>query len=169
MNNKKVNLKKIKTEFKKGYEVASCAMPSITFLGSARLDKKDKNVKASTKLAKKLVKYGYSVITGGGEGIMRGANKGAYKIDKNRSYGFNISLPHEQHINKYVYKSFTFTHFYSRKYMLFNFSEAVIVLAGGYGTLDELFELLVLIQTKKLDRIKIYLYGKSFGSRCLNF
>ncbi len=162
MNGKKADLKHIIKEFEEGYQIGKNLSSCVTFIGSARLKKDNKYYKAAKDLSFKLAKKGFDIVTGGGGGIMEAANKGAFKAGGVESVGFTIHLPMEQKSNKYITKEYKFDHFYSRKYMLFNFCDAIVVFPGGFGTLDEFFEVLMLLQTNKLDYIKIYMYGKDF-------
>lgn len=162
MNGKKADLSSIIKEFEEGYKIGKDLSPAVTIIGSARLKKDNKYYKAAQKLSFKLANNGFNIVTGGGGGIMEAGNKGAYKANKTKSVGFTIFLPKEQQTNKYVTTEYAFDHFYSRKYMLFNFSDAIVVFPGGFGTLDEFFEVLMLLQTQKLGFIKIYMYGKDF-------
>jgi uncharacterized protein (TIGR00730 family) len=166
IHSKRANLDSLIAEFEQGYKIASELYPAVTFLGSARLDDKSPYYKSAFELSDKLAKKGFNIITGGGNGIMEAANKAAYMHHNIKSVGFNIKLPNEQKLNPYTNVTFQFSHFYSRKYMLFNFSQAMIVFPGGFGTLDELFEVLTLIQTKKISKIKLFLYGQDFW-RCM--
>jgi len=161
-NKKKVKIENVIIEFEKGYEVAKNLTPAVTILGSARFKPKNKYYKKARELGFKLGNSGYNVITGGGGGIMEAANRGAFECGKTKSVGFKIILPHEKHLNPYTHLHFDFKYFYSRKYMLFNFADAIVVFPGGFGTLDELLEILMLLQTEKLNFIKIFLYCTKF-------
>lgn len=162
MNGKKADLASLIQEFEEGYDIGKDLSPSVTIIGSARLKEKNKYYKAANKLSYLLANEGFNIITGGGGGIMEAGNRGAFEANKTKSVGFSICLPKEQETNPYVTTEYKFDHFYSRKYMLFNFCDAIVVFPGGFGTLDEFFEVLMLLQTKKLDFIKIYMYGKDF-------
>jgi len=161
-NDKKVKIDKVIIEFEKGYEIAKNISPAVTVLGSARFRSKNKYYKKARELGFKLGNIGYNVVTGGGGGIMEAANRGAYECGKTKSVGFKIILPHEKILNQYTNLHFNFKYFYSRKYMLFNFADAIVVYPGGFGTLDELLEILMLLQTEKLNYIKIFLFGVKF-------
>ena len=161
-NDKKVKIDKVILEFEKGYEIARNVSPAVTILGSARFKSKNKYYKKARELGFMLGDAGYNVITGGGGGIMEAANRGAFECGKTKSIGFKIILPHEKHLNPYTNLHFDFKYFYSRKYMLFNFADAIVVFPGGFGTLDELLEILMLLQTEKLNFIRIFLYGENF-------
>ncbi len=161
-NDKKVKIDKVIIEFEKGYEIAKTVSPAVTVLGSSRFRSKNKYYKKARELGFKLGNAGYNVITGGGGGIMEAANRGAYECGKTKSIGFKIILPNEKHLNPYTTIHFDFKYFYSRKYMLFNFADAIVVCPGGFGTLDELLEILMLLQTQKLNFIKVFLFGVKF-------
>jgi len=161
-NDKKVKIDNVVLEFERGYEIAKNISPAVTILGSARFKPKNKHYKKARELGFKLGEAGYNVITGGGGGIMEAANRGAYECGKMKSIGFKIILKNEKHINPYINVSFDFKYFYSRKYMLFNFADAIVVCPGGFGTLDELLEILMLLQTEKLNFIKIFLLDVKF-------
>lgn len=162
MNGKKADLSSLIKEFEDGYELGKELSSSVTIIGSARLKERNKYYKAAYKLSHKLSNEGFNIITGGGGGIMEAGNRGCYDAKKTKSVGFTICLPKEQKTNPYVTTECKFDHFYSRKYMLFNFCDSIVVFPGGFGTLDEFFEVLMLLQTKKLEYIKIYMYGKDF-------
>lgn len=159
---------RIIAEFVNGFQLLSTIGPSVTIFGSARTPQSDKYYQASVKLAELLGQTGYTIITGGGPGIMEAANRGAHQV-KAESLGLNIELPFEQHINPYVSKSLAFHYFFTRKVMLSISSTAYIYFPGGYGTLDELFEILTLIETKKMDPLPIILYGRSYWEPLLEW
>lgn len=161
-NKKKVKIENVILEFEKGYEVAKNLTPAVTVLGSARFKSKNKYYKKARELGFKLSENGYNIITGGGGGIMEAANRGAFESGKSKSIGFKIILPNEKDLNSYTNLHFNFKYFYSRKYMLFNFADAIVVFPGGFGTLDELLEILMLLQTEKLYYIQIFLFGVDF-------
>jgi hypothetical protein len=154
---------KVMAEFVEGFEKLSKIGPCVTIFGSARTPTDSPYYKMSVEIAGKLVRHGYGVITGGGPGIMEAGNKGAY-LEGGKSVGLNIKLPFEQFNNPYVDKDklLNFEHFFVRKVMFMKYSQGFIVMPGGFGTLDELFEALTLIQTKKIGRFPIVLVGKSF-------
>lgn len=154
---------KIMSEFVEGFEKLSDIGPCISIFGSARTKKTNPYYKDATELARKLTKKGYGVITGGGPGIMKAANKGA-REGNGPSVGLNIELPFEQTPNKYIDpdKSIDFNYFFVRKVMFVKYAQAFVILPGGVGTLDELFETITLIQTEKIQKIPIILYGSDY-------
>jgi len=153
---------RIMSEFVEGFQFLSQFHKEVTIFGSARLDLNSKWCKEAEKLGKLLAKAGFTVITGGGPGIMEAANKGAYSADPHKSIGINIQLPSEQRTNPYVAKSKGFYYFFTRKVMLAASAQSYIFFPGGYGTVDEFMEILMLIQTKKMQKIPVILMGKNF-------
>lgn len=156
---------KIMGEFVAGYEKLSRIGPCVSVFGSARTKPNDPYYKLAESIAKKITENGYGIITGGGPGIMEAGNKGAH-LAGGTSVGLNIDLPFEQHDNPYIDsdKSIDFDYFFVRKVMFVKYSQGFVVLPGGFGTLDELFEALTLIQTHKIDRFPIILVGTKFWS-----
>ena len=156
---------KIMGEFVNGYEKLSKIGPCVSIFGSARTKPDDKYYQLAENIAKNLSDNGYGVITGGGPGIMEAANKGAYNAG-GTSVGLNIDLPFEQHDNPYIDndKSIDFDYFFVRKVMFVKYSQGFVVMPGGFGTLDELFEAITLIQTHKIGKFPIILVGKKFWS-----
>ena len=154
---------KIMGEFVNGYEKLSKIGPCVSILGSARIKPEHKYYKLAVEVAEKIVDSGYGVITGGGPGIMEAGNKGAH-IAGGTSVGLNIELPFEQHDNPYIDndKSLDFDYFFVRKVMFVKYSQGFVVMPGGFGTLDELFEAITLIQTHKIDTFPIILVGTKF-------
>jgi len=148
-------------DFVDGFDVMPKYVPAVTIFGSARVKEGDKYYEAARKLAYKLAKEGFSVVTGGGPGIMEAGNRGAFEAGGN-SIGLNIALPREQIPNKYTNVQLNFHYFFSRKVMLIKYATAYVLFPGGYGTLDELTEVLVLIQTQKLRPFPVFLYGSEF-------
>ena len=142
---------KIMSEFVEGYERLGAIGPCISIFGSARTEATDSTYQLTKKISYAIVKHGYGVITGGGPGIMEAGNKGA-KMGSAPSVGLNIDLPFEAHSNKFIDndKNINFDYFFVRKVMFVKYSQAFVVMPGGMGTLDELFEALTLIQTKKI-------------------
>ncbi len=154
---------KIMSEFVDGYEKLSRIGPCVSIFGSARTQPDHKYYKLAESIAFKLTQHGYGVITGGGPGIMEAGNKGAHR-GKGISVGLNIELPFEQHDNPFIDndKSLDFDYFFVRKVMFVKYSQGFVVMPGGFGTLDELFEAITLIQTKKVGKFPIVLVGRDF-------
>ncbi|HNY52140.1 MAG TPA: TIGR00730 family Rossman fold protein [Bacteroidales bacterium] len=154
---------KIIAELVEGFEKLARIGPCVSIFGSARTHYNDKYYKLAEEIAFKLVQNGYGVITGGGPGIMEAANKGARK-GNGKSVGINIDLPFEQRANAFIDsdKLITFDHFFVRKVMFMKYAQGFIVLPGGFGTFDELFEALTLIQTKKIGKFPIILVGVKY-------
>ena len=154
---------KVMSEFVEGFEKMNKIGPSVTIFGSARTKKDTPHYKLAQKIAKKLAKEGFGIITGGGPGIMEAANKGAQK-GGGASAGLNIVLPFEQEANPYIDpdKMVDFKYFFVRKVMFVKYAQAFVVLPGGFGTLDELFEALTLIQTKKIEKFPVILVDTNF-------
>ncbi|WP_457640779.1 LOG family protein [Persephonella sp.] len=148
-------------DFVDGFEVMPEFIPAVTFYGSARVKEGDKYYEAARELSKKLAQKGFSIITGGGPGIMEAGNRGA-KEGGGRSVGLNINLPMEQEPNPYATVTLNFRYFFARKVMFNKYATAYVLFPGGYGTLDEFTETLVLIQTKKLKPFPIILYGSEY-------
>lgn len=159
---------RILSEFVQGFELLRQHDLAATFWGSARLNPTDPYYKAAEELAAKLAKKKFSIISGGGPGIMEASNVGAFKVG-GKSVGLNIKLPFEQKLNPYTTESLNFDFFFSRKVMLTFASEVYVYFPGGFGTLDEFFEIVTLVQTKKIERIPIVLYGKDFWEPLLRF
>ena len=154
---------KIMAEFVDGFEKLSKIGPCVSIFGSARIKPDHKYYHLAEDIAFKLTKEGYGIITGGGPGIMEAANKGA-KTAGGKSVGLNIELPFEQSSNPYIDpdKLITFDYFFVRKLMFIKYAQGFVVLPGGFGTMDELFEALTLIQTKKIAKFPIVLVGKEY-------
>ena len=161
---------KIMSEFVEGFEKLSDIGPCISIFGSARTKETSPYYKDTVNLACKLTKKGYGIITGGGPGIMEAANRGAEK-GGGASVGLNIDLPFEQTPNKYIDpdKSIDFNYFFVRKVMFVKYAQAFIIMPGGVGTLDELFETITLIQTEKIQKIPIILYGTDYWTGLLEW
>ncbi len=159
---------RIMSEFVAGFELLRKYGLAATIFGSARFQPGDKYYKEAEELAARLAKKGYAIITGGGPGIMEASNVGSFKVG-GKSVGLNIELPFEQKLNPYTTESLDFYFFFSRKVMLAFASEVYVYFPGGFGTLDEFFELLTLVQTKKIQRIPIVLYGSEFWNPLLEF
>lgn len=161
---------KIMGEFVNGYEKLSKIGPCVSIFGSARTKPDHKYYKLAEEIAKNIVEHGYGVITGGGPGIMEAGNKGAH-IAGGTSVGLNIDLPFEQHDNPYIDsdKSLDFDYFFVRKVMFVKYSQGFVVMPGGFGTLDELFEAITLIQTNKIEKFPIILVGTDFWEGLLDW
>ncbi len=157
-------------EFVDGFDRLAKIGPSVTIYGSARTKPDHKYYQMSVDIAARLVKNGYGVITGGGPGIMEAGNKGASK-NGGKSIGLNIKLPFEQVPNQYVDpdKSINFDYFFARKVCFMKYSQGFIIMPGGFGTLDELFEALTLIQTKKIARFPIVMVGSEYWKGLLDW
>ena len=154
---------KIMGEFIEGFDDLAHIPPGVSIFGSARLKAENKYYSAAVETGRLLAKAGYAVITGGGPGIMEAGNKGAHEA-KGISIGCNIELPFEQAPNPYQSLSMTFNYFFVRKVMFVKYSVAFIIFPGGFGTMDELFEALTLIQTKKIHNFPVILFGKEYWS-----
>ena len=151
----------IMAEFVEGFERLSSISPSVSLFGSARTEEGHPWYSLAQDIGRQLSNAGFSVVTGGGPGIMEAGNRGAYS-GKSPSIGLNIILPHEQGANPYQDVALAFRHFFSRKVMFVKHASAYVVLPGGFGTLDELAEILTLVQTGKTRRIPIILVGSAF-------
>lgn len=154
---------KILSELVEGFEKLARIGPCVSIFGSARTKPENRYYQIAEDIAFKLTQKGYGVITGGGPGIMEAANKGASR-GKGKSVGINIDLPFEQRPNPYIDsdKLITFDHFFVRKVMFMKYAQGFIVLPGGFGTFDELFEAITLIQTRKIGKFPIILVGKDY-------
>lgn len=161
---------KIMGEFVNGFEKMSSIGPCVSIFGSARTKPDQKYYKLAESMATKIVEAGYGVITGGGPGIMEAGNKGAH-LGGGTSVGLNIELPFEQHDNPYIDKgkSIDFDYFFVRKVMFVKYSQGFVVMPGGFGTLDELFEAITLIQTHKIQKFPIILVGTEFWSGLMDW
>lgn len=151
----------IMSEFVKGFNVIGEVGLAATFWGSARLKPGDEYYTEAEELAARLAKRKFAIITGGGGGIMEAGNVGAFKMG-GVSIGLNIRLPLEQQLNPYTTEAVSFDHFFARKVMLSYASDVYVYFPGGFGTLDELFEIVTLIQTRKISHVPVILYGKDF-------
>ncbi len=156
---------KVMSEFVNGYEKMGRIGPCVSIFGSARTKSDNPYYKLAEEIAFKISKSGYGVISGGGPGIMEAANKGAH-LGGGASVGLNIDLPFEQHFNPYIDhdKNLQFDYFFVRKVMFVKYSQGFVVMPGGFGTLDEMFEAITLIQTKKIGKFPIILVGSEFWS-----
>lgn len=161
---------KIMGEFVNGYEKMSMIGPCVSIFGSARTKPGTAYYELATKIAQRIAQEGYGVITGGGPGIMEAGNLGAH-LEKGTSVGLNIDLPFEQHDNPYIDqdKNLQFDYFFVRKVMFVKYSQGFVVMPGGFGTLDELFEAITLIQTNKIEKFPIILVGRTFWAGLLDW
>ncbi len=161
---------KIMAEFVNGFEKLAQIGPCVSIFGSARTKPENPYYKMAEEIAAKLVRHGYGVISGGGPGIMEAANKGAFE-QGGKSVGLNIRLPFEQFNNAYIDadKLITFDYFFVRKVMFVKYAQGFIVMPGGMGTLDELFEAITLVQTQKISRFPIVLVGRAYWQGLLNW
>ncbi|MGI8952723.1 MAG: TIGR00730 family Rossman fold protein [Chitinophagaceae bacterium] len=148
-------------QFINGFRILHFVGPCITVFGSARFKEDGKYYQSAVEFGKRIAALGFTTMTGGGPGIMEAANRGAFE-NGGMSIGCNIVLPHEQKQNKYLHKSVTFDYFFVRKTMLIKYSYAFIIMPGGFGTMDEFFETLTLIQTKTITQFPIVLFGKEY-------
>ena len=155
-------------EFVEGFERLAPIWPAVSIFGSARTSRDDPNYQKAEEISRLLSDSGFAVISGGGPGIMEAVNKGGF-MGKSASIGLNIQLPHEQTDNEYQDVSLHFRHFFSRKVMFVKYASAYVVLPGGFGTLDELAEILTLVQTGKTRRIPIILVNGKFWSGLLDW
>jgi len=152
---------KVFWQFLKGFRYLHFMGPCITVFGSARFKQDHPYYSVARHFGKRIAQLGFTTMTGGGPGIMEAANRGAFEIN-GASIGCNIQLPFEQHPNPYVHRSITFEHFFVRKVLLVKYSYAFIIMPGGFGTMDEFFETLTLIQTKTITQFPVVLYGKEY-------
>tara|TARA_B100000475_G_C14990867_1_gene312194 strand:+ start:44 stop:718 length:675 start_codon:yes stop_codon:yes gene_type:complete len=161
---------KIMGELVEGYEKLSQLGPCVSIFGSARTKPEDKYYKKTIEISEEIVRLGLGVITGGGPGIMEAANKGAQNAG-GVSVGLNIELPFEQSHNEFIDsdKIIDFDYFFVRKVMFVRYAQAFVVMPGGFGTLDELFEAITLIQTNKIEKFPVILYGSDFWSGCIDW
>ena len=161
---------KVIAEFVDGFEKLGRIGPCVSIFGSARTKPDSPYYQLAQDIASMLTKEGYGIITGGGPGIMEAANKGA-QLSKGKSVGLNITLPHEQSANPFIDldKLITFDYFFVRKLMFIKYAQGFVVLPGGFGTMDELFEAITLIQTMKIGKFPIILVGKKFWSGLMDW
>jgi uncharacterized protein (TIGR00730 family) len=153
---------RIADEFFEGFEaVSDLATPAVTIFGSARIHEGHPYYQAGVEVGRRFAEAGFTVVTGGGPGLMEAANRGA-REGGGLSVGFNIELPHEQHSNPYLDVGLTFRHFYARKTMFVKAAEGFVIFPGGFGTLDELFESLTLIQTGKVVHFPVVLFDSDY-------
>lgn len=161
-------LLKIIYQFIKGFRVLHFAGPCITVFGSARFKENHEYYKAAQSVSSKIAKLGFTILTGGGPGIMEASNRGAYEVG-GRSVGINIELPYEQKPNPYVHKTINIRYFFVRKTLLLKYSFGFVIFPGGYGTMDELFEALTLIQTNKILKFPIAIYSNPFHKDLMDY
>ena len=159
---------KVFMQFIKAVRTLHFIGPCITVFGSARFKEGHKYYEASREFGKRIAELGFTTMTGGGPGVMEAANRGAFE-NGGYSVGCNIQLPFEQKENVYLHRSFTFKHFFVRKTLLIKYSYAFIIMPGGFGTMDELFETLTLIQTKTITQFPVVLYGKEYFQPLMDY
>jgi uncharacterized protein (TIGR00730 family) len=159
---------RILAEFVEGFDALATLGPAITVFGSARVKDGSPEYETAREIGRLLAKEGYAVITGGGPGVMEGANRGCQE-GGGMSVGCNIELPHEQDLNPYVDLGVEFRYFFARKTMFVKYADGFVILPGGFGTMDELFEALTLIQTGKIRHFPIILVGKAFFGGLLDW
>jgi uncharacterized protein (TIGR00730 family) len=150
------------------FQTLSQVGPAVTIFGSARTKKSDKYYRAATAIGKKLGQHNLAVITGGGPGIMEAANKGASQVG-GKSVGLNIELPHEQYANPYSNIPIHFHYFFARKVCFVKYSLGFVYMPGGFGTLDELFEVLTLVQTQRIPQFPLILFGSDYWTGLLKW
>ena len=155
-------------EFVEGFDELAGIEPAVSVYGSARLDPRHEQYMAAETIARRLGELGFSIITGGGPGVMEAANKGAREAGA-KSIGLNIALPEQQYCNVYASKAITFNHFFVRKVMLVKYATAFVIMPGGIGTMDELTEVLCLIQTRKIKPFPVILFDSGFWGGFLDW
>ncbi|MDD5400203.1 MAG: TIGR00730 family Rossman fold protein [Sulfurimonas sp.] len=160
---------KIIADFVKGFDELGELGPTVTMFGSSKVDSSSEYYKKAQELSSILAQRGFNIMTGGGPGVMEAANRGAFEYKNVESIGLNIDLPFEQIPNKFTTTELSFDYFFSRKVMLVKYSIAYVIFPGGYGTLDELFEALTLIQTKKITGVKVFMIGVSYYKPLFKF
>ena len=159
---------RIMSEFVEGFETLSKIGPAVSIFGSARTKPEDPDYKKTEKIAGLLVKEGYAIITGGGPGIMEAADTGAHQAD-GKSIGLNIALPQEQTPNPFIKTMIDFRYFFCRKVMFVKYAKAFVIMPGGFGTLDEFFESITLIQTEKIEKFPVILVDSSYWQGLLDW
>ncbi len=159
---------KVFWEFMKAFRCLADIGPCVTVFGSARFKETHRYYQAAREMGKRIAELGLTTMTGGGPGIMEAANRGAFEAG-GISVGLNIKLPFEQHENPYLHKSFTHDYFFVRKTLLIKYSYAFVIMPGGFGTMDELFETLTLVQTKTITQFPIVLFGKEYFKPLMDY
>lgn len=159
---------RIMSEFIDGFELFSKVGKAVSIFGSSRIKPENKYYKIAEEIAFRLAKEGFAIITGGGPSIMEAANKGAHRA-KGHSIGLNIQIPSEQRPNQYIDTLLDFRYFFVRKVMFVKYAKAFVIMPGGYGTLDELFEGLTLIQTKRIRKFPVILVGSEYWQGLINW
>ena len=159
---------RIMSEFVEGFETLKDLGPAITIFGSARAKRGDRTYKTTLKVAERFARQGFAIISGGGPGVMEAANRGA-QMGKGVSVGLNIQLPEEQRPNRYQDKSLSFRHFFARKVMFVKYASGYVIMPGGFGTLDEFFESLTLIQTGVIESFPVVLFDTDYWEELLHF
>jgi len=152
---------RIMAEFVEGFDLMARTRPAVSIFGSARANRRDPYYRMAMETAEKLAQAGYTIVTGGGPGIMEAANRGAQK-GGGLSIGLNIDIPFEQKPNKYLDEMIEFRYFFCRKTMFVRYASAIVIMPGGFGTMDELFESLTLIQTHRTARFPVVLMGTAY-------
>lgn len=163
-----ISLFRVGLDFIRAYRILHFVGPCVTIFGSARTRPGTRYYELAREMGEACSELGFTVLTGGGPGIMQAANQGAFEAG-GRSIGVNIELPFEQHVNPYVHRSVNMRYFFTRKTMLVKYSYAFVVMPGGAGTLDEMFETMTLIQTGKLKNFPIILMGRDFWQPLMDF
>ncbi len=159
---------RIQSEFVEGFDALHKLSPAVSIFGSARIQPDEPMYLAAEQIGRRLVEQGFAVITGGGPGIMEAGNKGAFEAD-GYSVGLGIELPHEQGLNDFISIGINFRYFFVRKLMFLKYSQGFIAMPGGFGTLDELFEALTLIQTGKVTHFPVVLFGTSYWAGLIDW
>jgi uncharacterized protein (TIGR00730 family) len=159
---------RIMGEMVEGFDELSTIGPAVTVYGSARLTEDNPLYGEISEITRRLAEVGFTIITGGGPGAMEAANRGAFEVG-GTSVGLNIDLPFEQTLNSYTTKSITFHHFFARKVMLVKYATAFVIMPGGWGTLDELSEVITLMQTQKIKPFPVILYKSEYWEGFLNW
>ena len=159
---------RILSEFVEGFDALATIGPAITIFGSARIGRESPVYEQTREIARRLAREGYAIITGGGPGLMEAANRGAQE-GGGMSVGCNIELPHEQDLNEYIDLGVAFRYFFARKTMFVKYADGFVIMPGGFGTMDELFEAVTLIQTGKIEHFPIILVGSAFFGGLLDW